>query len=214
MKKLFCVFTLFILLSLCSCSYNNMEYENNQLKSQVKQLEKELGEKSKEIAELKNANKTFTINYMQNTNSKRFIEKQCSLLALPVDSSIIMRTISENTVVTVIDTAEVNSTIWLYISIPVYDSPSNYKGWIRESDSVPYTEEMKSKVQSDVTVKKGECVYETYDFADIKSTTPYIAEYEEHGRIIERCEGYLQLSCPGGKTIWVKDTSVIYPPIE
>jgi hypothetical protein len=45
--------------------------------------------------------------------------------------------------------------IWLYISIPVYDAPMNYKGWIKESDTVLYTKDKINSVQGDVKVKKG-----------------------------------------------------------
>jgi hypothetical protein len=72
-------------------------------------------------------------------DSKRLIEEQCDLLALPVDNSFILRTIEDNTVVTVLDTAVVDDLIWFYVSIPVFDTPNNYKGWIRKTDSVPYT---------------------------------------------------------------------------
>jgi hypothetical protein len=52
------------------------------------------------------------------------------------------RSILENTVVDVLDTADVKNVIWLYVSIPVYDTPINYKGWIKETDTVRYSKEI------------------------------------------------------------------------
>ncbi|MHB8963380.1 MAG: hypothetical protein ACYC5K_09540 [Saccharofermentanales bacterium] len=219
MKKLICVFLLPVVMYLCSCT-NNMEYKINQLKDQIILLEREIDDKNEKIEKLKNDkneisdNSYLSINYIENSDSKRFIEEQRDLLAIPVDNSLIMRTIDENTVVTVIDTAVVDDLIWFYISIPVYDTPNNYKGWVRETDSIPYTESLKAKVLSEIIVKPGEDIYATIDFADIGSIPPYTSENEIRGRITIRKEDYLQLTCAGGEIIWVKESSVIYPPID
>lgn len=133
---------------------------------------------------------------------------------MPTISTIKLNSIWENTVVTVLDTANVNNVIWLYISFTVYDSPSNYKGWIKESDTVSYTIDKISSVLSDIKVKIGEPVYETEDFADIKSIKPIIATDNDYGRIIEKKDEYLKLSCAGGRSIWVKYSSAIYPAVD
>lgn len=212
----FIVFVIF--LTGCSNEGQSIKSENEQLKIKVSQLEKELSYKNSRISELLNLQqnstiKNITINYIENRNNKVFIEKQSDLLALPLDNSMKLNIIYENTVVNVLDTAEINNVIWLYVSIPVYDTPANYKGWIKESDSVLYTKSIMNKVQSDVKVKEGEDVYETFNFEDIKILTPSKAN-KERGRIVEKKDGYLRINCPGGKTIWVKDTSIIYPDVD
>lgn len=217
MKRVIYIMLTALIVMLVGCSSDNklVKNENEQFKSKISQLEKDLNMKNSKLIELQNKElKNLTINYVQNTDNKRFVEKQCDLFSLPANNTIKLNSIEKNTVVIVIDTANVNNVIWLYISIPVYDSPSNYKGWIKESDSLKYTKDKISKVQSDVKVRKGEDVYEIDEFANIKSATPYKAQDGEHGRIGETKDGYISLQCSGGKTIWVKEGSVIYPEID
>jgi hypothetical protein len=160
-----------------------------------------------------NSDSNLTINYIENKYQKVFVENKIDLIALPLDDSIILNTIYENTVVNVIDTAEVNNVIWLYVSIHVYDTPSNYKGWIKESDTVLYTKDKISKVQSHVTVKDGEDIFETYNFEDISITEPYKSN-NDGGRIEEKKDGFVRIQSAGGKTIWVKEVSIIYPEVD
>jgi outer membrane murein-binding lipoprotein Lpp len=217
-KKIFILFIIFVvLLSGCSNESQSIKSENEQLIIKISQLEKELSDKNSKISELQNSQnnaiKNIMINYIENRSSKMFVEKKCDLLALPIENTIKLNPIDENTVVNVLDTAEVNNAIWLYVSIPVYDTPSNYKGWIKETNSVLYTKEIMNKVQGDVKVTEGEDVYETSNFEDIKIVIPYKAN-KERGRIVEKKNGYVRINCPGGKTIWVKDTSIIYPDVD
>lgn len=210
MKEKIIVF-LFILTALfCGCSDKSrlIKQENEQLKIMIEELESEL-QNLKPDSEIV----SITINYMDNKSKKVFVETQIDLLGLPLDNSIKINTIYENTVVDVLDTAVVNNATWLYVSIPVLKSPSNYKGWIKESDTVLYTEDIMSKVRSVVTVTDNEDVYETFNFEDIDKVTPYKAN-KERGRIEEKKDGYARIDCTGGKTIWVKETSIIYPDVE
>lgn len=214
-KKVFIIFiVLVVFLSGCSNESQSIKSENEQLKIKISQLENELRDKNSKISELqKNIIQSFNINYIENISSKMFVENKCDLFALPIGNAPKLNNINENTVVTVLDTAEVNNIIWLYVSIPVYDTASNYKGWLKESDSVFYTKDIMTKVQSDVKVKEGEEVYETSNFDDIKIIAPYKAN-KENGRIVEKKDEYVRINCPGGKTIWVKDTSIVYPDVD
>lgn len=217
MKRLINIILIILamLISGCSNSSQAVKNENEQLKSKVAQLEKDLNDKDLKLTELQNNGLgSLTINYIENTNSKRFVEKQCDLAALPMDNSIKLNTIKENTVVTVLDTANVNDIIWYYVSIPVYDSPSNYKGWVKESNTVTYTKDKMKSVQGDVLVKTGEDVYEGFEFSVIKSARPYKAGDGIRGRIEEKRDGYVRLSCPGGKDIWVKEGSIVYLGVD
>lgn len=214
-KKVFIIFiVLVVFLSGCSNESQSIKSKNEQLKIKISQLENELRDKNSKISELqKNIIQSININYIENISSKMFVENKCDLFALPIGNAPKLNNINENTVVTVLDTAEVNNIIWLYVSIPVYDTASNYKGWLKESDSVFYTKDIMTKVQSDVKVKEGEDVYETSNFDDIKIIAPYKAN-KENGRIVEKKDGYVRINCPGGKTIWVKDTSIVYPDVD
>lgn len=217
MKKIVSILLLVFIMFLGGCSNNSQSIKNEseQLKSKVSELEKELIEKNTKITELqKNEINNLNINYINNNISKGFVEKKCSLLALPVDNSVKINTILGNTVVKVLDTANVNNVTWLYVAIPVCDSPTNYKGWIKESDTVPYTKEKINKVQSEVKVKLGADVYEAENFDGIKSVKSYKADDSQLGRIQEKKDGFIKIECAGGKTIWINEASVFYPELN
>lgn len=217
MKKICIVLlTAAILLSGCSSTSQTLKNENGKLKSKVTQLQKELNsdksEKDKKAEN--NQNKKISINYVENKDKKRFVEKQCELLGLPMNDSIKLRPIEKNTVITVLDTADVENIRWLYVSIPVYDTPSNCKGWIKESDTAAYTKDRISSVQYGVEIKEGENEYETDNFEGIKTTKPSKAVKGDRGYIIEKKEGYVKIGCPGGKIVWLLETSIIYPDVD
>lgn len=217
MKKIILIILFTFIMLLCGCSNDSeaVKSENEQLKSKILQLEKDLNDKNAKIIELQNKKtKSLTINYIENTSRKRFVEKQCEILALPTEDTFELNHIEDNTVVTVIDTVSVNNIIWHYVLIPVYDSPCNSKGWLKESDTAPYTKDKVNKVQSDVKVKKDADVYETEDYENIRSAKPYKAKGIERGRILDKKNGYIKLGCPGGLGIWVIESSIIYPEPE
>lgn len=216
MKKVILITLVFFAILMGGCSKNSkaIEDENMELKKKIAQLEDVVKTKDNKITGEGIEKENFTINYIENASSKRFILNQLELLSFPATDSVHLNSIAPNTVVNIFDTVEVDNVIWLYVSIPVYDSPSNYKGWIKEADTIAYTKDIMSKVQSNITVKSGAKVYETESFEGIKTSTPYKSSGEEQGRIQERKEGYIKLECAGGKTIWVKDTEIIYPEID
>lgn len=154
--------------------------------------------------------------YMQPDYKKRFIQKESRILLLPVDGSPeVQNIIRPNTVVDVNDKVQVDSGgVWLYVTIPVYDSPMNMKGWIKETDTTPYNKENQKLVQSDVNIKAGTPVYETYDFNKISSIETVKLIYDKRGRLVERENGYVLLSCPGGEVIIVKEQYIVYPEIQ
>lgn len=80
-----------------------------------------------------------------------------------------------------------------------------------EENSVPYTTDKKQQVQSDVRIKSGAKVYETYKFEDIKNTTPRILKNDSSGRLEEKKGGYCRFFQAGGVVVWVKEESVVYP---
>ena len=49
----------------------------------------------------------------------------------------------------------VGQTLWYYVTIPVYDTPSNVKGWIQAKDTKAFTQDKVTQVQSDITVAAG-----------------------------------------------------------
>lgn len=155
------------------------------------------------------------INYIGYDQTRRLVLQSSNILSLPMQNSVKINTIQPNSLITVEDAAtSEGSEIWLYVSIPVYDCPCNMKGWIREADTVAFTEENRTKVQSDVGIYKGTDIYNTDDFKDILSVTPQPEESDLRGRLETIQDGYAQISSLGGRTFWVKEPFVIYPEVD
>lgn len=192
-----------------SSNYNqNLEIETQQLKEKIAKLEKNVNDyKTKELKQ-----NQLIIGYGSKIHDKvRFIEKENKLLALPQDDSIKFRDIQKNTLAKVIDIGMVEGVTWIYIEIPVYDSLTNFKGWIKENDTVLYTKDKVQLVQSDVAIKAGAEVYKTSNFEDIKKITPVKLVAIDSGRLEEKLNGYCRISQAGGINVWVKESSVMYP---
>lgn len=148
----------------------------------------------------------------------RFLSKRVELLALPYEGAPKIGIIEDNTLVTVYDKVSVQNDIekgafWYYVSIPVYDTPMDYKGWIRAIDTIDYNEETRDILQSDVYIRKGSRVIESFNFPNIEDDVGYIVDYELRGRLEDRKNGYVRLDCPGGMSCWVKEEDIIYPKL-
>jgi len=96
-----------------------------------------------------------------------FVEKEVYTKLTPHENAHILRQIEANTVIDVNDLVSIHGEEWLYVTVPVYDSPSNMKGWIKRSQAIPYTKELTKKVQGDVYIAKGTPIYEVDQFKDI-----------------------------------------------
>jgi hypothetical protein len=219
-KLIGCICTILIFSSIiigCSKQSNNyksqiknLKIENQQLQDRISKLEKSVNDyKTKELKQ-----NDLLIAQAEIPDKVRFIEKENKLLSLPQDNSKTFRIIQTNTLVKVIDRALVNEQIWIYIEIPVYDTRANFKGWIKENDTMKYTEDKVHLVQSDVAIIEGAEIYQTILFKDIKTTTPKKLKKEDGGRLQEKKDSYCRISQAGGINIWVKESSVVYPAIE
>jgi|GEM_PF-1256239 len=187
-----------------------LESENARLRQKVAALEEKVQRLEAELAPLK---KPLTINHRTYPAKLRFVEKETPLLAMPREGSVVLRNIPPRSVVKVLNAADSDGELWLYVEVPVYDTPSNMMGWIREADSVPLTEENRKLVQ-DVTVRAGTRVYEVFEFAKIASTQPVKLLRDERGRLEEKRDGYARISCPGGWDFWVEERFVVYPAVD
>ncbi|MBC7345786.1 MAG: hypothetical protein H5U03_10280, partial [Clostridia bacterium] len=83
--------------------------------------------------------------YMEPPYNKRFVERELDLLILPYDKARALRRISPNTLVDVNDLVQVGGERWLYVTVPVYDTPVDIKGWVREADTVSFTKDKEKK---------------------------------------------------------------------
>lgn len=189
-----------------------LESENHTLNDRVASIE---NEKIRLQAEVASVEQQLSLNYIDYPSSKRFVPKPSQIRALPLNYAIIFRPIEPNSVVTVFDAAySENKVLWLYVSVPVYDSPTNMKGWIPEKETIALTKDNVKLVQSDVTLCEGTMIYEIFEYEKISETKPVQAYSEQRGRVEEKKDGWARLSCPGGLTIWVLEKDLKYPEIE
>jgi hypothetical protein len=190
---------------------SKLENENSMLKEQIANLIEDRN-KSQGVT----LNESLSMAYVTYNAKKRLVLKPSQILALPIKGAYIFRTIQPNTVVTVFDavTTPAQNGLWLYVEVPVYDTPSNIKGWILEAETVELTKDNIKLVQSDLTLGIGTPVYEVYEFEKISTTKPNYITYEMRGRLEEKRNGWARLTCPGGSDIWAQEKDLIYPVVE
>lgn len=104
--------------------------------------------------------------------------------------------------------------LWLYVSVPVYDTPINFKGWIPESETVKLTKDNVKLVQGDVFLKEGTPIYEVNQFNEIKSATSTNLTHDVRGRIEKRQESFDYHDSPGGWSFWVEEKYLIFPKVD
>ncbi|MHB9146324.1 MAG: hypothetical protein ACYC5Y_13435 [Symbiobacteriia bacterium] len=96
------------------------------------------------------------------------------LLAIPRDGSLALMSGESGAALEVIDSASADGTsLWHYVEAPVYSSPTNPKGWIRESDTVLLTSGNRDQIRGDLYLKADTPVYQGIDdFAAISQAHP------------------------------------------
>lgn len=189
---------------------STLEIENNSLKGKLHSLELDkfqLESQLKEITEIS----LLDSNYEP---KKRFVQKKSEIRPLPIGSVKPFRDIQTNSVIDVIDSVNNNGEIWLYVSIPVYDTPVNNKGWVKESETVPLTEVNVKLVQSNVTLRKGTPIYNVDSIMQIKSAQPTITSNDILGRIERRQDAFVNIMTNGGWYFWVDAKYIIYPRVD
>ncbi len=190
----------------CSSSLNELE------QSKLSRLETENSLLKEQIAQF---NQPLSMTYITYIEKMRFVPNASQILALPIKGSYVLRPIEPNTVVTVFDAVSTGQNdLWLYVEIPVYDTPMNMKGWIMEADTVALTKDNVKLVQSDLVVGKGTNIYKVFEFEKIFTTNPVKETFDRRGRLVEKVNGWARLSCPGGSDIWVQEKDLIYPTVE
>lgn len=172
--------------------------------------------KAKLIEEEK-INISFSYSGLPKNEEVRIVPKETDLLVSPYNGAWKLNKIWKNTLITVHDKVSVSSDIeknsmWYFVSIPVYDTPMNYKGWIRVEDTIDYNEETKMILQGDVNIPKGSKIIKSFDLPNKEDEIKYqTTEYEMRGRIEDRKNGFVLIACPGGLSYWVKEEDIEYP---
>lgn len=190
-------------------SINEISKQKDQ---QIKKLQIELSE-TKDLLDRYGIN-NFIANYVSYEHKKRFVNKETKLLVFPKNGAEPLSDIFANSVVNVEDAAtnQFNNEIWLFVSIPVYEYPAHRKGWIKELDTLPYTKELQTKVQSPIFIKKGTTFYN--DFDNISEKNIEELPYDVRGIIEEIRDSYARITPGAGWDFWVEKKYIIPPSIE
>lgn len=149
--------------------------ENAQLKDQVAGLQEEVQRLQGKLVAVTPMLEPISINYSSYPARYRLVLRDgAKLLAIPRDGALALMNVESGVVLEVLDAASADDTsLWLYVQAPVYSSPTNLKGWIRESDTVSLTRENRDQVRGDLYLKVGTPVYQgTEDFAAISQAHP------------------------------------------
>lgn len=151
------------------------------------------------------------IDYLTPDTPVRFVEKPLGLLFLPHNEAPSQREILPNTLVEVNERVEVDGELWLKVTMPVYDTPMNMKGWVKEADTLPFTDELVHQVQSDVRIQAGTTIYNVWEFEEISEAVAEELTFDFRGRLTERADGYVKIFTPGGQEFWVAEKDVRFP---
>lgn len=144
----------------------------------------------------------------------KFVENPNYLYLGPYLSSPRISIIEGNTLVKVIEEMYVNNVLWLQVEMPVYDTPMDNIGWIKESVTQKYNNSVKSKILRgiDVGIKVGTKIYKTEKFSDISDSNAVILDSPKGIFIIERMNGYAKVGMGGGEgPYWMKESDIQYP---
>jgi len=175
----------------------SLENENTELRSKIDQVD------------------SLSIAYQSYEDKQRFVPKASQITALPIQDFKILRPIKANTVIQVLDAAQCqDQQLWLYVAVPVHDTPINFKGWIPESETVKLTEDNVKLIQGDVFLKEGTPIYEVEQFKEIKSAASTNLTHDVRGRIEKRQETFAYLESPGGWYFWVEEKYLIFPKVD
>lgn len=223
MKRVIIIFIFVTIIFFNGCSSDvKLADENSDLKEKIEKLEKEISNLKSTISEMRLVEKDNSedqaeyplITYCSYESSYRFIPEEINILWFPLSGSEPVTTVPRNSLVHILDAGlseKEGGELWLYIEAPVYDTPMNYKGWIREKDTVEFTEEIRTSVQSDVYVKEGTAIYEVYEFELISEAPAEILSSDARGRLEEKRNGYARVACAGGGGFWVEEKYINYP---
>ncbi|MGI6145777.1 MAG: hypothetical protein ACOYED_08445 [Peptococcia bacterium] len=193
----------------------SLKNENTELKQKIQTLEQEIEDLPQWNIFDKENSKVSSIYFLPYTVETKLVPEETKLHIYPQKEAIHLRTIPENTIVTVVNAGYTDEDgTWLYVYAPMLiDSMQDFYGWIPEGAVVAYTEENQKLAERIITVKKGTKVYDVtkYEFKDIPKATPMELNSDTNGEIVERKEGYVRLECLGLFSCWVEEKDLVYP---
>lgn len=224
-------FIVLIFLILTGCSAKDIEKElvkNNtyyeleiddlkNLQEETKNLKKEIKELKEQINKLEN-NKLDpkSLTYINYNYKSRLVKAEQKFYIYPGENSpLVGNVIKAGTYLEVLDAGILEDDkreVWLYVKIPVYDTPMDCKGWIKEEYTVLYNNESKEEVVNGILILKGVHIYAEYE--DIKENNFNILDTDKIGMINNVIDDYANVAVAGGETFWIRKSDITYPDIS
>lgn len=187
---------------------NNQNTQTEDLKSNILTLQTKLND----------IQSSPSITYCSYEFNKRLVVNQQEVYLYPGSKAPkITRIIEPYTVVDVLGSGLLETEgreLWLYVTFPVYDTPMDNRGWIRETNTAALTEENRTLVKNGVYLEKGTSIYEVDSSENIQESMPTKLLNGVSGRIDRATEVYVYIECGGGWSFWVEKKHLIYPKVD
>lgn len=216
------IFSLLLLFSWSLFESILLRIDNSQLREALNNQNTQTDNLESKILTLQTQSKDFSpspsITYCTYEFHRRLVIDQLEVYLYPgIESPKVSRTIEPYTVVDVLGSGFLETEgreLWLYVTFPVYDTPMDNRGWVRETDTVALTEENRTLVRNGVYLGKGTPIYEVTSSENIPGSRSTILVNDILGRIDRTTEGYVYIECGGGWSFWVEKKYLIYPTVD
>ena len=148
---------------------------------------------------------TLSVTYTGYEESYRFVSKSAPVLWMPDDSSPKVCDLNDTLVEVIFAGYTTYDTTWLFVVFRTYDTPTNNRGWIRESNTEKYTKE-NQKFVKDIIIPKGTL--------GVDKNENYVESYDQFGFIEKQEEDKVLIMFAGGKEVWYYKKDIKYPPLD
>ncbi len=145
------------------------------------------------------------VTYMAYEEQYRFISKSAPLLWMPCETSPKVKDLSNILVEVLFAGYTTENNIWLYVIYRTYDTPTNNRGWILESNTEKYTKDNQSMVK-DIIIPKG--------IKGVEANKNYVENYDQFGFIEKEEKDRVLIMFAGGKEVWYNKKDIKYPPLK
>ena len=144
------------------------------------------------------------VTYIAYQEQYRFIGKSAPLLWMPCESSPKVTDLTNTLVEVLFAGYTTEDTIWLFVTYKTYDTPTNNRGWILQSNTDKYTED-NQKLVNDIIIPKG-----THGVDNNESN---VESYDQFGFIKKQEQDKVLVMFAGGKEVWYYKKDIKYPPL-
>ena len=148
---------------------------------------------------------TLSVTYTGYEESYRFVSQAAPVLWMPDDTSPKVCDLNDTLVEVMFAGYTTYDTTWLFVVFRTYDTPTNNRGWIRESNTEKYTKE-NQKLVKDIIIPKGTL--------GVDKNENYVESYDQFGFIEKQEEDKVLIMFAGGKEAWYYKKDLKYPSLD